>query len=425
MKKNLLLTILTFFTCIFYSNSQRLLVLNEGALDFSTGQIIEPVSLGAYSLTTKSYTKLFEINGSRFASDLHLDGNTYWIAADDKILRYNIKTDQKISELKSVGVRRIMTHQDLLIVSRGEYLVQLNSYVQVYDKNTLELKYELLSSDFPYTTENIIVHENKAYIIGNNGFDFGNEIGKILVIDLNTLTLEKTIDLGPEAKNPENLIRYKDHLYTLNNRNFISGSTVSKINLNDGQVISTTLLPNVTSLCGTSVLVESSILYQESGKNETGQYNLENDAAGFYKTAGSSYYGLSYDARSELIVGGETDFFSFGKVYLMDRDLKVIDEFTSGISPGYFAFDYSVSNQNETSAGTTKILEYNISQNLLQINPQLNVNAVNCISTKGVNYSFNVHQSSVDISKLLPGIYTINVNYQGRMLSERFVKLGQ
>ncbi|MBK9271392.1 MAG: hypothetical protein IPM48_07325 [Saprospiraceae bacterium] len=422
MKIKILYSFLLVCLAFFSLRSQNILVLNEGALDFSTGQMIQAVSFGSYSLTDKQYTKLYDIEGSRFASDLHLDGDSYWIAADEKILRYQLKTHALLSELKVKGVRKIFTTDQYLIVSRGEYLVQLNSYVQIYDKSNLELKYELPASEFSFTTENILVHDQKAYIIANNGFDFGNEVGKILVIDLNKLELEKTIDLGPESKNPENLVHYKNHLYTLNNRNFTDGSTISKISIDRGEVVSTTLLPNISSLCGTSVLVESSIVYQESGKNETGRYDLNNDLAGFYKNANASYYGLSYDLKSEFILGGVTDFFSFGKVFIMNKDLEIIEEFNTGISPGYFIVDQISSNQSNPADVEKSLLVSNIANNQLILDSTIDPIGVHCISSNGQTIPLKLNHQTIDASSLLPGIYTLMISTREKITTERFVK---
>jgi hypothetical protein len=62
------------------------------------------------------------------------------------------------------------------------------------------LPFSIPSSIQPFTTENISIHNDKAYVAVNNGFVFGEEVGKLLVIDLKTLSLESTIELGIDGK---------------------------------------------------------------------------------------------------------------------------------------------------------------------------------------------------------------------------------
>jgi hypothetical protein len=57
-------------------------ILNEGSVDFVNNKIIVPVSVGSYDPTNKQYTTLFDIPNARFASDIKLDGSTFWVAAD-------------------------------------------------------------------------------------------------------------------------------------------------------------------------------------------------------------------------------------------------------------------------------------------------------------------------------------------------------
>ena len=421
--KSLFYTISLILSFLVSISAQRVLVLNEGAVDFQTGKILEPVSLGAYSLTDQQYRKLFDIADMRFASDLQLDGDSYWVAADRKILRYRIKDDQIISEFNLTGVRKIFPHGDLLIVTRGEYLQPLSSYVQIYDKNSFALKFEIPAGQMNFTTENIVVKEDQAYVAVNNGFDFGNEVGKVLVIDLKKLVWTGTIELGDEGKNPENLMLYGDQLFTLNNRNFTDGSTISRIDLPDLKLSSTLRLPNVTSLCGTSVLVESAILYQESGKTDIGRYDIQTGQAGPYTGTSASYYGLNYDPRSQTVVGAETDFFSFGRVYLMDRAFKVREEFNAGISPGYFIFDYSQVSSTDNSASLTSVLLSNLAGEELLLKPGHQLKSLQIAGVDGIFKTYPISGEAVNIRSLAPGVYQLTALQGHTPVSERFVKL--
>jgi hypothetical protein len=420
--KSFIYTICLIVSFLVSISGQRVLVLNEGAVDFQTGKILEPVSIGAYSLNDKQYKKLFDIPDMRFASDLQPDGDSYWVAADRKILRYRLQDDALISEFNLSGVRRILPYGDLLIVTRGEYLQPLSAYVQIYDKNSFDLKFEIPAAKLNFTTENIAVSKDLAYIAVNNGFDFGNEVGKVLVIDLKKLEWTGTIELGDEGKNPENLMLHGDELFTLNNRNFTDGSTISRVDLNGLKLSSTTRLPNVSSLCGTSVLVGSAILYQESGKTDIGAYDILTGQAGPYTGTTASYYGLSYDARSQTIAGAETDFFSFGKVYLMDRSFMVREEFQAGISPGYFIFDYSRVSSTKNASKPAGILVSNMATDQLLLKPGHQLTSLQIAGADGNLRTLTLGGDAADISFLAPGVYQLSALQGSTFVTERFVK---
>lgn len=72
----------------------KILVLNEGAFDYTKNTIIEPVSIGSFDINSRIYTKLNEVAGARFASDIIQDGSSYWVAADKEIVVYDLLSHQ-------------------------------------------------------------------------------------------------------------------------------------------------------------------------------------------------------------------------------------------------------------------------------------------------------------------------------------------
>ena len=70
-------------------------------------------------------------------------GDFLYVAADNKILKYEIGSFNLLSEVEVQGVRNLLIHNDNLYVSRGDYdydtylPVIFDSYLHVYDKNNL------------------------------------------------------------------------------------------------------------------------------------------------------------------------------------------------------------------------------------------------------------------------------------------------
>ena len=110
MKKILLL--LPFLTSIIFAQSNfNLIVLNEGYYDYTNEEIVEPVSIGVYNSVAQTYEEIEVIDGVRFASDMIVDGDFLYVAADNKILKYQIGSFELLDEVEVQGVRNLLIHQ--------------------------------------------------------------------------------------------------------------------------------------------------------------------------------------------------------------------------------------------------------------------------------------------------------------------------
>ena len=107
MKKVILLPIIAFFI----SNAQnsyinQILILNEGYLDFSSDSIIEPVTIGSYDIVANTYSDVVTIEGAKFASDLIIEGDFFYVAADNTVNKYDLNTYELISTSSVDGARK-------------------------------------------------------------------------------------------------------------------------------------------------------------------------------------------------------------------------------------------------------------------------------------------------------------------------------
>lgn len=57
------------------------LILNEGRYDYATGEIDVPVTIGSYNPVTADYNTVATIADARFASDILIDGDYFYVAA--------------------------------------------------------------------------------------------------------------------------------------------------------------------------------------------------------------------------------------------------------------------------------------------------------------------------------------------------------
>ena len=106
----------------------QVLIANEGFFDFQTNAIIEPATIGTYNPSTQTYVVVDTLDGQRFSSDVIIDGNFYYVAADTKIFKYDLNTHQEVASVTLTGVRNLAIAGDKLIATRGEYLQTFDSY---------------------------------------------------------------------------------------------------------------------------------------------------------------------------------------------------------------------------------------------------------------------------------------------------------
>lgn len=315
------------------------LILNEGKFDYTNKKIDVPVTVGTYNPKTQTYLVVDTLEGMRFASDLIIDGDYYYIAADSMIFKMDLNTHEKIASVAFSGVRNLAIHKNKLIATRGEYLTTYNSYLHVYDATDLKLIKEIDTNQGPkWATQNIIIDGDVAFVAVNNGYEWGKEKGIVGKFELSDLSYGNEIDLGPDGKNPDNLVKHGSHLYSVNNKDW-SGASVSKISL-DGSLKSTVNISSASTGCGTSALWEDKLIYQISGETVLNEYNIEiMNNTGPVDGHSKEYYELAQEPVSGNLYCSETDYTTFGEVHIFDKSNKELSSFMVGVSPGTIAFD--------------------------------------------------------------------------------------
>ena len=358
MKKLLFITSIIFMFNALSQNDyvNQVLILNEGYLDFATDEIIEPVTVGVYSIASSdpSYSEIIEISGAKFATDLIIDGDYFYVAADDRILKYHLDTYELITSQDVNGARKLAIYDNYLFVSKGDYdgatfgPVIFDSYLDVFD---LDLNYQF---GFPsetngpqWSTESILINEDKLYVLINNAYEWGNYQGIIGQVDLNTLNYEAEIDLGDDGKNPINLMFKDDKLYTLNNKNW-DGSSISVVDINNSDDIQTLNLSDVSAGCGVSIIRDQKLNYQKSGDLEMGIIDLETlTQTGVEDNLNMNYYSVSENPINGNLFAATSDFVTNSQVYIYDSNNTEIANFTSGVTTTKIVFD--VRNESTSS----------------------------------------------------------------------------
>jgi len=404
----------------------QVLILNEGYFNFQTNQIETPVTVGSFDPVSNVYTTVNTIEGARFASDLKVAGDFYYVAADNQLLKFDRNTHVEVAAQTVPGIRKIAVSDALIVVTRGEYLVDFDAYVQFFDPETLAFSGELTTTESGifYPSEGVLIVNNKAYIAINNGFDFGNEVGELAVVNLADYTVENIYNLGPDGKNPDNLMFDGEKLYTLNNKDF-SGSSVSTLALNGAGLI-TTNLSAVSSGCGTSALFEDGILYQELGNTQVGKFDPVSQSTVALNEFGKVFYGMAADPTGPFLYAAETDYVTFGEVFIYDAAGNILGSFEAGVSPGNIAFDVrNVNDVTETKTELTALAVFpNPATDVLTLRTDLLWNTCEVTDARGnkvLRRAANGDQR-VSVQELPAGVYVLRLFGENGTAVERFVK---
>jgi hypothetical protein len=407
--KQLFTSVLLLISAFAFSQNylHKVLVLNEGYFDYQTNQIIDPVTIGSYDPSTQIYSVVSTLNGMRFGSDLIIDGNFYYVAADSKIYKMDLNTHQELASVVCQGVRNLGVYQNKLVATRGEYLTTFDSYLHIYDATTLSLIQAIDTISGPkWASQNIVVDGSVAYIAINNGYEWGNEKGIIGKLNLDNLSYGNEVDLGPDGKNPNNLMKSGDFLYTVNNKDWSSAS-VSKVALN-GSSYATVNLQSAATGCGTSALRDDKLVYQISMETTLNEFDINlMNLSGPISGHSINYYELAQEPVSGQLYTSETDFFSFGKIHIFDDNNTELSNFNVGISPGTIVFDVRPSVGLTEQENSLSIYPNPTNENLYLSGFSSEKTRILDLSGKEVISTF---EKTVNVSNLKNGAYLLENN---------------
>jgi len=408
--KKALITFSLFASSWSFAQNQlhQVLVVNEGYYDYQTGAILEPVTIGSYNPTTQQYQVVDTLENMRFASDLVIDGNFYFVAADAKIFKMDLNTHQEIASVSCPGVRNLAVYQDKLVATRGEYLTTYDSYLHVYNTADLQLTQAFDTVTGPkWATQNIVIDGTIAYLVVNNAYEWGNEKGIIGQLNLSNLSYGNEVDLGPNGKNPDNLVKYGSALYTVNNKDW-NGTSISKFELANNAT-STVNIANAVAGCGTSALRDDKLTYQISMETSLNNFDINGmNNIGPVVGINLNFYELAQEPLSGQLYASSTDFFSIGTVYIYDATNSEIHSFAAGVSPGTIVFDIRTSTGiNETTSNFS--VSPNPTNDILTIQGKSVNELVSLVDLNGTTVLSST-DATLNISQLPAGIYYVNIN---------------
>ena len=88
MKHLFTTTLFSFSLLASAQHLQQVLILNEGYFDYTNNISVEPVKIGSYDVNNNTYTTVNTLSGARFASDMVIKDEYYYVAADSIIYKF-------------------------------------------------------------------------------------------------------------------------------------------------------------------------------------------------------------------------------------------------------------------------------------------------------------------------------------------------
>ena len=353
--KNLLFILSIFISFVLSAQNEyvhQVLILNEGCYDYSTQEILDPVTVGVYDPVENTYTSIFEVDGARFSSDLILGDDCFYIAADNQILKYDLNTYELLSTVDCPGVRKLAIYNEYLIVSRGDYdpitsgPVLFDSYLHFYLKDNLSFSFSFDTENGPaWSTESLLVLEDKLYIAINNAYEWGNYKGLVGVVDLYTMNYMIELDLGENGNNPIAMHLKDNTIYTVNNKNW-DGSSVSLLNTLELESTPQTIdLSDVSAGCGVSVIRDEKLNYQKNSDSEMYVFNLETlTPDGLEVNLDFNYYAVEIDPLSGYLYAAIANFTDNSGVIIYDQNNNQVNTFFADVAASKIVFDVRSNN---------------------------------------------------------------------------------
>ena len=357
----------------------QVIVLNEGWSDWQTGEVIEPATMAMYDPGLATYAVVDTIEDAGFVSDALIFNEKIYVAADGALLKYDANSYQLLQSENIVGIRKMVMHNGLIYITRGDVddqgvSLELDSYFQWYDAETLELVGELTvyENGPQFATEGIALAGERIYFAINNAFDWGNEVGFLGAYDIIGDEYAQW-DLGDNGINPYHVFEVGGTVVSVNNRDYGSTS-LSGLNV-DEDLVETIEVSEANAGCLAAVAVDSELRYQITGETVIRQSNAQDlSSSTAWISDCPSYYGMAIDEISGEVYGSVTDYSTYGLMEIRTSTGQLVSQFDCGVSPGVICMDVRtisgiVSDLQQSSVAGATEQQFDVSGRAMPLGP--------------------------------------------------------
>ena len=321
-----------------------------------------PPSLGRVDLTSFAYHEVLSFEDAGYATDLEIQDDAAVVVLENRVVKVDLTSGQIVADTELLGAQEAALLEDgTVVVTRGGLddawqPLNLTSHLVWLDGDDLGLEGELLPTEGPtLPSQEIVVVDGKVYIAVNNGWAFGQEVGRLGCWDVEQDTYSEW-DLGEGAENPVALHVLGGDLFTVNNGDW-SGTSVTRASLGDLSSTTTVALDGVSVGCNASAFVDTKLAVQISGENGLrlfdGPSMVWEEGAVLNADAPSAYSLITHPTYG-WTCAGVTDYVTFGEIQIRTAEGEWLATVPVGVSPGSLAWRSSeVSNLGEVALPAT------------------------------------------------------------------------
>ena len=321
-----------------------------------------PPSLGRVDLTSFAYQEVLSFEDAGFATDLEIQDDAAVVVLENRVVKVDLMSGQIVADTELLGAQEAALLEDgTVVVTRGGLddawqPLNLTSHLVWLDGDDLGLEGELLPTEGPtLPSQEIVVVDGKVYIAVNNGWAFGQEVGRLGCWDVEQDTYSEW-DLGEGAENPVALHVLGGDLFTVNNGDW-SSTTVTRASLGDLSSTTTVALDGVSVGCNASAFVDTKLAVQISGENGLrlldGPSMVWEEGAVLNADAPSAYSLITHPTYG-WTCAGVTDYVTFGEIQIRTAEGEWLSTVPVGVSPGSLAWRSSeVTNLGEVALPAT------------------------------------------------------------------------
>ena len=321
-----------------------------------------PPSLGRVDLTSFDYEEVLSFEDAGFATDLEIQDDVAVVVLENRVVKVDLTSGQILADAELLGAQEAVLLEDgTVVVTRGGVddawqPLNLTSYLVWLDADDLGLEGELLPMEGPtLPSQEITLVDGKVYIAVNNGWAFGQEVGRVGCWNLEEDTYSEW-DLGEGAENPVALHVLDGDLFTVNNGDW-SSTSVTRASLGDLSMTETVALDGVSVGCNASAFVDTKLAVQISGENGLrlldGPSMVWEEGAVLNADAPSAYSLITHPTYG-WTCAGVTDYVTFGEIQIRTEEGALVATIPVGVSPGSLAWRSSeVSSLEEVTLSMT------------------------------------------------------------------------
>jgi hypothetical protein len=394
--------------------ADQVVVSNGG----SFGEPGNLVKFGSYKIATNSFSMMDSVMGN-FTRVAYIEDSIAYFSAEDIVFAYNLNNHVKVINKYIEGITGLATTATKFIAGKG-FGSQGTNYVQLFGRPSFS---NIANLNLPYPVEDVIVVGDTAYLshILQTSM-LRDSLGFLSVINMSNNTVVRTMPLGESGAGIGKLLTDGVHIYSA-----ASGSNrILKYNI---QTANASFLNPGTTNVNNAIALHGDTLYANFDLDGFGSYNVRTETLINAKIFGGYFITGTKDTVNNEFYVTETDYFSYGTMYRIDRNGNFLDTIQVGVSPEAIAVYY----RPDPSAGLKKkdFVSSNIgvypnpAKNLLTIVME-NKNAeiiISDVTGKVVYKAIAIEsENTINVENFTTGIYLITVETeQGRSFT-KFVK---